>query len=58
MSSYENLYYNDWLNSYKEYLYVIYNRILPIYYDINNLSFNKFCEFIYDHSSGYISQYT
>lgn len=53
--------YEDWVNSYIHYLLVIYEQIVPTHCvknDMTNISFDKFCKFIYDHSSGYITQYT
>lgn len=51
-------YYNDWVNSYSNYLITIYREIVPNYYTGNNISFDDFCKFIYNHSSGFITQYT
>ena len=52
--------YEDWVNSYIRYLLVIYEQIIPSHCNsvTTNISFDKFCKFIYDHSSGYITQYT
>ena len=51
------LHYNKWILAYEDYLKYMYINIMLKYTTIDKLSFNKFCEFMYLHSSGYITQY-
>lgn len=47
--------YDEWLSSYYSYLEYMYNSIFLKYTD--KLSFDEFCKFIYNNSSGIITPY-
>ena len=50
--------YEKWVAAYNEYLYHMYDNILSKYkHPSRNIEFDEFCKFMYDHSSGYITQY-
>lgn len=53
--------YEDWLIVYNKYLLQLYNSVFYPYLTLKekqNISFDKFCQFVYDTSSGDISSYS
>lgn len=44
------MYYEKWIDIYQDYLSVMYNDILSRYHDINKITFDDFCNFMYIHT--------
>jgi hypothetical protein len=51
--------YEKWVETYNEYLEYMYHNILSKYINVSQqqITYDDFCKFMYEHSSGYISSY-